>query len=422
MHAPLPPLTRRAEFARGWPVVIAAFAGAMFGISAIPFYTLGLFVKPVGEAFGWSRETVQWGFTAQMLGMLCVSWLWGAWMDRVGARRVAIVAQLGFGLGLMGLALVNSFPGWLAGWFLVALLGAGTSPVTWTRGLAGWFDAGRGTAFGLALAGTGAMAFLAPPLLAPFIEAQGWRAAYVALGASVLVLALPLSLALFRDAPVAAAGPGGRIGAAPDAPPAAAGLSRAEILRSPRFWLMFVVFFAITFAVGGIIPSIVPLLSDRGMERSEAASYAAIVGLAVVAGRIVAGMLLDRFEARHVALAFLTLPALSCLLLASDTLPPGAALGLAVALVGLAAGAEFDLAAFMVSRYFGMRAFGFAYAILTVGMLVGGGFAPPVFGRIFDQTGSYDAALAIAGGIFLVAPLMMLGMGRYPADLKPAHA
>lgn len=413
MLAPPTPPTRRQEFALGWPIVLAAFAGAMFGISAIPFYTLGLFVKPVGEAFGWSRETVQWGFTAQMLGMLCVSWLWGAWMDKVGARRVGILAQVGFGLGLMGLALVNSFPGWLAAWFLVALLGAGTSPVTWTRGIAGWFDAGRGTAFGLALAGTGAMAFLAPPILAPFIEAQGWRAAYVALGASVLVIALPLSLLLFRDAPATAAGHA----TAATGP----GLTRAEILRSPRFWLMFVVFLAITFAVGGLIPSIVPLLSDRGMERTEAAQYAAIVGIAVVAGRIVAGMLLDRFEARHVALGFLMLPAISCLLLASDVLPSGPAIGLAVALVGLAAGAEFDLAAFMVSRYFGMKAFGVAYAILTVGMLVGGGFAPPIFGRIFDQTGSYDPALMIAGGIFLVAPLLMLGMGRYPQALKTAH-
>jgi MFS family permease len=406
-------LTKRDEFARGWPIVLAAFAGAMFGISAIPFYTLGLFVKPVGEAFGWSRETVQWGFTAQMLGMLCVSWAWGAWMDKAGARRVGLIAQLGFGLGLMGLALVQSFPGWLAAWFLVALLGAGTSPVTWTRGVAGWFDAARGTAFGLALAGTGAMAFLAPPILTPFIEANGWRAAYVALGASVIVIALPLTWLLFRDQPAAAAG---------HAPAPPTGLTRAEILRSPRFWLMFMVFFAITFAVGGIIPSIVPLLTDRGMERAEAAGYAAIVGVAVVAGRIVAGVLLDRFHATHVALGFLTLPAISCLLLASDALPGGAAIGLAVALVGLAAGAEFDLAAFMVSRYFGMKAFGVAYAILTVGMLVGGGFAPPIFGRVFDQTGSYDAALAIAGGIFLAAPLLLLGMGRYPAALKPAHA
>ena len=406
--------TKRQEFARGWPVIVAAFTGAMFGISAIPFYTLGLFVKPVGEAFGWSRETVQWGFTAQMLGMLCVSWLWGAWMDRVGARRVALVAQLGFGLGLIGLALVQSFPGWLAAWFLVALLGAGTSPVTWTRGLAGWFDAARGTAFGLALAGTGAMAFLAPPVLAPFIEAHGWRAAYVGLGASVLLVALPLSWLMFRDAPASQA-----VGRA--AVPAA-GPTRAQILRSPRFWLMFVVFFAITFAVGGIIPSIIPLLSDRGMARADAAGYAAIVGIAVVAGRIVAGMALDRFDARHVALVFLTLPALSCLLLASDALPAGPALGLAVALVGLAAGAEFDLAAFMVSRWFGMQAFGVAYAILTIGMLVGGGFAPPVFGRIFDQTGSYDTALLIAGGIFLVAPLLMQGMGRSPPELRPAHA
>lgn len=78
MHGAAPGVGKGAEFKRGWRIVAADAVGTAFGISALPFYTLGVFVKPLGESFGWSRETVQWGFSVQMLGMVAVGWLYGA--------------------------------------------------------------------------------------------------------------------------------------------------------------------------------------------------------------------------------------------------------------------------------------------------------------------------------------------------------
>jgi MFS family permease len=395
-------MTAGDEFRAGWRVLLAGFAGTMFGISALPFYTLGLFVKPLGEAFGWSRAAVQWGFTAQMLGTILVIWAYGLMTDRYGARRVALLSQVGLGIALLGVAAVQSLPHWYVAWFLVAVLGAGTSPVTWTRGVNGWFDAGRGTALGLTLTGTGLTAVLAPPLVTAVVAAEGWRAGYVALGLGVLAIALPLTWLLFRDRPVPASAP-------------LAGLGRRAAFRSRRFWTMFVVFALVTFAVSGVIPTVVPMLTDRGVSAGDAALYASLAGLAVIAGRIVAGMLLDRFWAPGVAAVFLLLPAAACLLLASDAIGSPLAVGLAVVLVGLAAGAEFDLIAFMASRYFGMAHYGLIYSQLLVGAMLGGAFGPPLFGRVFDQTGSYQPALWLAAAIFVAAPLALLTLGRYPA-------
>ncbi len=389
------------EFRAGWRILLAGLTGAMFGISALPFYTLGLFVKPLGEAFGWSREAVQWGFAVQMLGMLCVAWAYGILADKWGARKVALLSQIGLGLGLLGIAAVNSLTHWYIAWFVLALLGAGTSPVTWTRGVNGWFDKARGTALGIMLAGTGLTAVIAPPLITAIVADHGWRMGYVALGAGVLGLALPLTFLLFHDRVV----PGQM---------AAVGLSRAQAFRDRRFWIMLLVFALITFAVSGIIPSLVPLLGDRGFSAADAALYASLVGLAVIAGRIIAGMLLDRFWAPAVAVAFLLLPALSCLLLAFGSSSSPLVLGSAVVLVGLAAGAEFDLVAFMASRYFGMANYGVVYSQLMVGMLLGGGLGPPIFGRVFDQTGSYQPALLVSAAIFALLPMLLLSMGRYP--------
>ncbi|MFN7173382.1 MAG: MFS transporter [Thermaurantiacus tibetensis] len=400
-----------AEVRRGWQVVLAGLVGVMFGISALPFYTLGVFVRPLEEAFGWSREAIQWGFTVQMLGMLCVAWALGLLTDRWGARRVALLSQAGLGLGFLGIAAVGSLPQWYAAWFVLALLGAGTSPIAWTRGVAGWFDSARGTALGVMLAGTGLTAVIAPPLVTGIVAAHGWRAGYLALAGGVILLAMPLTALLFRDPP----GAGGAAGRA------LPGMSRREAFADRGFWIMLLVFFLVTFAVSGLIPTLVPLLMDRGFAAADAALYASLAGAAVIAGRIVAGVLLDRFWAPAVAAVFLLLPAASCLLLASGALSSPPLIALAVVLVGLAAGAEFDIVAYMVTRYFGLANYGLIYSQLMMGMLVGGGFGPPVFGRVFDQTGSYTPILLAAAAIFATVPWLLFAMGRYPS-FAPARA
>lgn len=395
-----------SEFRRGWRIILGGAVGTAFGISALPFYTLGVFTKPIAADTGWSREAVQWGFSVQMLGMLLVGWLFGIAVDRHGARRVALASQIGLAIGFVALSFTSaSIVTWYVGWLLIALLGAGTSPLTWTRGIAGWFDRGRGAALGLALVGTGITGLIAPPLITALIADGDWRRGYLALGLGVLLIAVPVTWLLFHDRDTVSA---------ESSAANALGADHREALTDHRFWTMLAVFALITFAVGGLIPSLVPLLTDRGLAPAEAAGYASLAGLAVIVGRVGAGFLLDRFWAPAVAIGFLTLPAVACLLLLGDTLPGGVAIGVSAALIGLAAGAEFDLVAFMVTRYFGMRNYGFVYSIQLVGMLFAGGLAPPLFGRIQDATGSYDAALGLSAAAFVFAPLLLLTMGRYP--------
>ncbi len=397
-------MTAGAEFRRGWRVVIGGAIGAAFSISALPFYTLGVFLKPVAATTGWSREAIQWGFAMQMLGVLSVTWAWGVAIDRRGARPVALLSMIGLGIALAALPLfATSLAGWYVGWVFVAIFGAGTGQVTWTRGISGWFNQARGTALGLALFGTGIAAVLAPPLMTAVIARSGWPMGYHLLGASVIVIGLPLVTWLFRDAPAAL------VTAAP-----LTGMTRGEALRDRRFWTMLIAFSAITFGVAGVIPSLVPLLTDRGLDAATAARYAALAGLSVMGGRVFAGILLDRFWAPAVAVGFLAIPAGACFLLVGGTLPNGPLIGLAAILVGLAAGAEFDLIAFMAGRYFGMKHYGFIYGVQIGGVLGATGLAPATFGHIHGVTGSYDQALLGAGVIFLTAPLLLLTLGRYP--------
>src|SRR6185503_10726987 len=93
----------------------------------------------------------------------------------------------------------------------------------------------------------------------------------------------------------------------------------------------------------------------------------------------------------------------------------------AVILVGFAAGAEFDLVAYLSARYFGMRHFGVIYGVLYAMFVSASGLAPGLFGRVFDATGSYALALHVAAATFIAGALLVLTLGRYPTEFATAR-
>jgi MFS transporter, OFA family, oxalate/formate antiporter len=406
------------EFNRGGTVVFACFVGMMLGISAVPFYTLGAFAKPMTTEFGWSMEQFQRAFSFMLAGAF-MGPIAGHLMDKHGVRPVALVCTICFALCLIALGLITTANtmSFYAGWAAMAITGQGTGPIAWTRAINGWFIKHRGLALGLALTGSGLFAAIGPPLAVWLIDSFGWRQAYMMLGGLVLVVALPILFLFLRDAP---ADLHATSGADEHGLTAAHGVSFGEAIRNYRFWIIFVSFFFISLGVSGVIANLIPLLGEKGFDRATAAGYASLIGISVVAGRIVVGFLLDRFWGPGIAFVLLALPAISCLILAGGTLPH-IAVGIAVFIVGFAAGAEFDIIAYFTARYFGLKNYGKIYGVQYLGFGAGAAVAPPIFGRVFDSQGSYDPILTIAAFMFIGASALLLLLGRYP-QLKTAEA
>lgn len=190
-----------SEFARGWPVVSAAAVGVGLGLSPLPFYTLGVFVGPLIAEFGWTPAQVfGFAFPIYTLGAFLMSPLIGVLSDRVGARRIALASVIGFGLTMMAMSL-NTGSLLLYGvlWALLAVFGAGTLPITFTRPVTGWFERRRGLALGIALIATGMFGTLAKYASQAVIEGYGWREAYLFVGALPILIAFPIVLLGFRD-------------------------------------------------------------------------------------------------------------------------------------------------------------------------------------------------------------------------------
>jgi len=169
----------------------------------------------------------------------------------------------------------------------------------------------------------------------------------------------------------------------------------------------------VAIGVGGSITNFQPLLVDRGFEAPEAARIAGMIGLSVVAGRLIAGYLIDHFWAPAVTFPMLALPALACFLMAQPTLSPAAAL-LCAALIGFAAGAETDLVAYLTARYFGLANYGKLYGLQYAVFGFASGIAPFVFGKVFDRCGTYQPILYVAAVLFVLGASALLTLGRYP--------
>lgn len=204
-------MVQDGEFKRGWPVLAAAAVGVGLGLSPLPFYTIGVMIPPLLGEFGpmgWSAGDILNALAIYTFGAFFASPFIGVLAERFGARRVALVSIVTFGLAMMALALNTGSKALYIGlWLVLAFAGAGTLPITFTRPVANWFKGNRGIALGIALIATGVFGALAKfgsqyivsNEAFHFVGGSGWRSAYVLLGLLPIVIALPLSYLSLRD-------------------------------------------------------------------------------------------------------------------------------------------------------------------------------------------------------------------------------
>ncbi|MFO1377862.1 MAG: MFS transporter [Steroidobacteraceae bacterium] len=403
------------RFFYGWVVVAASMFCVSTGTGPFAFASLGLFIIPFQEEFGWSR-----GQTSAALSVLltttavCLPIL-GRIVDRYGARRVLMGSMVVLALSLAAIPLVVTKIWHLVVVFVViGTLGAGTNSVPYMSVLSAWFYRQRGFAIGLAIAGIGLGYAYVPVLVQFMIDESGWRAGYYALSAIVFLVALPLAFFFLRESPqqMGLQPDGATDGQAPRATSRDVGLTRAEVLRHREFWMLAVIFVILSFVLNGLLSHLVPLLVDRGMNAKTAASVAAVEGITVFFSRIGIGYLIDRFFAPRVAMAFFTLSALGIALLATGAVDGMAFM--AAFLVGLSLGAEVDLLAYLTGRYFGLKSFGSTYGLLFAAILAGTALGPLAFGVGFELTGSYTEILLVCIVINLLAVAITGLLGRYP--------
>jgi sugar phosphate permease len=408
----------RRSLAYGWVIVAVCTLGISTGPGAFALGSAGIFIGAFHDEFGWDRTQVSFGLLV-LTGMTALSLPFiGRLIDRYGARRVLIPSLVLFAGCLAAMALVRELWQLNLVYVLMGTIAAGTNSVPFVRVISEWFDRSRGLAIGIAGSGTG-LGFAYVPLVVEYMTTHhGWRSAYYALAAIVLAITLPLVLLLFRERPADA-------GVHADGSPlglhrsvdversaGSAGYTLREALVQRDFWVLIIVFVGLAFVVYGVLPHLVPLLRDRGIDSATAAVIASMFGLSAFVGRVVIGWLIDHFFARNVALVFFALSGAGLWLLNSDA--PVWLLFVAAALVGGGLGAEVDLLAYLTSRYFGLRCFSEIFGVLFGAILVMIGVGPVVFGLAHDRTQSYSGVMQIGIWLCVFAVFVMVLLRPYP--------
>jgi MFS family permease len=427
---------RRLPFYYGWLVVAVVFVSMALGVNARTAFSL-LF-PPILDEFGWPRGVTAGAFSFGFLVAAPLTPLLGRLMDARGPR---VVMELGVAVVAAGLLLA---PLATSPWHLYAtlgvLVGGGSVALGYTgqaQFLPSWFVRRRGLAMSIAFSGVGVGSIILLPLLQSIIAHAGWRAASIALGLAVLVVAAPLNLLLRRrpedigfapDGDTTAAQSGGPARHANVVDPAWAAVdwTLARALRTARFWLIALAYFGGLFAWYAVQVHQTKYLLEIGYSAADAAWALGAVSLVAIPGQIALGHLSDRAGREIVwtigcagfAICYV---ALMCLV----AWPNPLLLGVMIASQGmLGYGLTSVLGAIPVEIFEGKH-FGVIFGSLMLAALGGGAAGPWLNGLLYDLTGSYQGGFLIAIAcclvsalaIFLAAPRKVRAVaGRVPRD------
>ena len=408
-------VSQRSGMFYGWYVVGAAAVGLALSWPVFAIYTFGPFVLPLSSEFGWQRGEMSAAITVVSWTAMAVSLALGFTVDRLGVMRVMLPSIVLLAMTVASMYFLNgSLLHFYVTYFLIAVLGAGTSVLVFSKLVLNWFDRKRGLALGISIAGVGVGQATIPLVATHMIENFGWRVAFAALGLLVLVVSGGVSALFIRERPT-------DMGLHKDgATPADAailvgrtiGYSVKQAAATRPFWFMLLSFFLVGFCIHGAAVHLMPLLQDRGVPATRAAQFLSALGMATIFGRILAGYLMDRLFAPYVGIAFMLGPVIGLAMLALGA-SGGWALWSAI-LLGLAIGAEFDILGYFTSRYAGLKAYGMVYGIMLASFQLGGGIGPYLMGVGYDRTGSYVVVLWTFTAMFFITCVLFALLGPYP--------
>jgi len=443
----------------GW-VIVAVMAAVGALSMALGSLNFGVFIKPMGDELGVGRAVFGWAQSSRQFASAVTAPVVGGLIDRFGVRVLMTVAALTTGGALVCLAVVSE------GWQIVALFAimgivgmSGPGALVTSVPVTKWFVRQRARALAYMSLGIPIGGLLFVPLTQVFIDAYGWRMAWVLLALLGTGLIVPLSLIFVRREPedLGLLPDGER--RTPDATPqpvarevgpvapddAKSGTdgerapsilipsgtddevrertrrreevlregerswTRAEAVRSGTFWRLIFVFSIVMLATNSVGVHRIASFMDRGFDARLISYATALDAAAAGLSTFAMGMLARRVAPRYIgAGGFLMLMLASILTVLAET---HLVMLLAMIVFGLGIGVLMLMQNYLWAEYFGRRHLGSIRGAVTPITLLFGGAGPPIAGYVRDATGSYTE-------VWLVA-IVLMALGAVVMALTP---
>ncbi len=370
-------------------------------------FAFGVFLKPMSEWFGWERATTSspLALSLWISGLLAVGM--GIMTDRLGPRIVVLLGALAGVGGYIVISQTSELWHLYAGFAITAVNTASVwTPLVSTT--ARWFTKKRVLAIGIVTGGIGVGQMFMPPLANYFIQTLGWQTAYIIVALIIGVVSLPAVILCRRYPPKEVVQPSGSgtDQKAETAPPR--DMRFAEVIRTPRFWLLFFINIAQASMLFMAGMHIAAHAVDTGVSASAAAFTLTFMGSANIAAKLFAGGIASRRGSTFTLLLFIGTEALALVIFAfaGQTW----LFYLASALLGLGIGGATPPLASLIAEFFGLRSVGTITGLVGVGWAAGCSLGTVVGDIIFDATGSYFAAFLLGIGLAISAAVMAVSL------------
>jgi MFS family permease len=384
-----------AESPYRWVIVVL---GGLMGCVAVgAMFSLAVFLAPMSAETGWSRAGISFGMTINFLVMAFGSFGWGAASDRWGARVVTFCGAVLLGLALTLASRATTLTSFQLTFGVLVGLSASAFFAPMIATVTGWFETRRNLAISLVSAGMGMAPLTISPLASWLITHYGWRSAMFYIGVLAWVLLIPATM-FVRRPPAAAP--------AESTPAARANkVTVGQALTSPQFLILGFTFFLCCAAHSGPIFHVVSYAMYCGLGSMAAVSVYSVEGLAGLGGRLLLGVLADRYGAKRVLVAALATQTLAiAAYLKVNELSEFYALAV---IFGVAYGGGMPLYASLARDYFGQHIMGTVFGAATMLSSLGMAIGPVAGGWVFDTFDTYAwlyiASAAVAVGAVLLA-------------------
>lgn len=412
-----PPILQKLHYA--W--VVAGITFITLIVTAAVRATPSILIVPLEQEFGWSRVTISFAISINLLLYGLIGPFAAGLLNRYGARKVMILSLALLSGGVALTTLVRN------SWQLVllwgVLVGTGTGMTALVLGATvvhRWFRKQQGLIIGVLTASTATGQLLFLPILAHFVEQGGWRiAVWAVVGALLLVLTIvflgmrsdPSEIGL-RPFGEAKGQNGAEIADAKD-PFREAINALASGMQSIDFWLLAGSFFICGASTNGLIGThLIPACMDHGMPEVHAAGLLAMMGIFDLVGTTASGWLSDRYSNRWLLFSYYGLRGLSLLFLPQAFDPTTHRLSIFAVFYGLDWIATVPPTIALTAKIFGTRNVGLMFGWVVAAHQIGAAAVAYLAGFIRSMDGSYDLAFDISGTACIAAAFGVLFIGR----------
>ena len=401
-----------------YPVWRLLTALALMTVGSAVMYVVVVVLPTVQQEFGASRADASLPYTLLLIGFGVGGVFMGRIIDRQGIGTALVLGTFGLAAGFAAAAFASSMLAFaLIHGVLLGLLGCSATFSPLIADISLWFTRRRGIAVTLVASGNYLAGAVWPSIVQRGVESWGWRQTYLALAAFTLVTMLPLTLAMRRRPPALAAEPAHATAAVSVADPAAAGAAASgpsgaaaggaagsaapptpvapqfrPIGMSPTRLQTLLCIAGVACCVAMAMPQvhIVAYCSDLGFGAARGAEMLSLMLAFGIVSRLASGFICDRIGGLRTLLLGSIMQGIALLLfLPADSLM---SLYLVSILFGLFQGGIVPMYAIVVRENFPAREAGGRVGLAITATLLGMALGGWLSGRLFDLTGSYQAA------------------------------